>query len=90
MRITTEFETNPGPNAMLVVGINFTKREDVYMDPYWWGVYFHFWLFRRKLWREWFFDYENSDEGSWKTFKIMILGFEFLWERLDREKGGTW
>ena len=90
MIIKLESTMNPGPNARFVIGVDFTKRDEVYQDRYWWGVYLHFWLLTWQKRKKWFFDYENSDEGSWKTFKIMLCGFEFIWERLDKKKGGTW
>ena len=86
--IKFESTWNPSDNARFVIGVDFVKRNEVYLDPHWWGVYFHFWLYTWKYWRQWAFHYENSDEGGWKTFSIMICGFEFVWERLDREEGG--
>ncbi len=90
MIITAEFTPNPGPNARFVTGINFAKKKEIYMDRYWWDVSFSFWLYTWETRKKWFFDYENSNDGSWKTRKLMICGFEFLWQRLDKEKGGLW
>jgi hypothetical protein len=78
MRIITEIEVNPGPEALFVAEIKVEKNANV--TPEWWGLWFGWWLYRGR-WKHWLYGWEIVNDGGWWTWQARLLGFEINWQR---------
>lgn len=83
MKLNLDITVNPGPNAYFVAEVGVQKNAEVYGGKPWWHVSVGWWFLKKPLWKEWFWSYQNSTDYGWKTWEIMVLGLDLLWERYD-------
>lgn len=85
MKIEAEITTKPGEKTLLVIELRIERDESI--NPYlgWWGLWFTFWLFKPRHWREMGWKLTWNDEERWRTCAVRLLGFEITWQR--KEKG---
>lgn len=76
MKFEFEVTPNPGTNAKFVTEVRFEKNAPVWGSEDWWGLWLTFWLYPRRLWREWLWGYENSVEDRCRVLKARLCGFE--------------
>lgn len=74
-----ELATCPGPRTLFLVEMRLERHQRNAYDA--WMLWLTWWMFRPKYWRDWLWDYESSDDGTWRVWKVRFLGFEFCWQR---------
>ena len=79
MVLRTETQVNPGPNALFMFELKVEKSEDI--TPGWWGLWFGFWLYPARLWREQLWIWDRGNNEGWATWRLGVLGFEINWQR---------
>jgi len=63
MRIGAEISTRPGAKTLLVAELKIEKAESVSQWHGWWGLWFTFWLYKPRYWREMLWAVELEHRG---------------------------
>jgi len=85
MRIEAEINTTPGVKTLLVVELRIEKTESISLRKGWWGLWFSFWVFYPRYWREMAWKLTWNAEERWRTRAVRLLGFEITWQRKTGE-----
>ncbi len=88
MKLEFEILVNPGENAKFLAEMRIEQNNRVWSPEGWWGLWFTFWLYPRRKWREWLWDYENSLEHGSRLWQIMLCGFQITWQTVAKQRGG--
>lgn len=81
MKIEAEIQTNPGEKTLLVTELRIEKDELPVIHRGWWGLWFSFWLYYPRYWREMGWKLTWDEEDRWRTRAVRLLGFEITWQR---------
>lgn len=81
MRLVAEIQTNPGPQALFVAGVQISTSEAPH--PGYKSLELAWWLL--KDWKSWLWDFEWDPGDGWSLYRLRILGFEVTWEHKGKE-----